>query len=90
MIVVATLAEATWWAYELGFPSAGFWREVFNSDYYDNFPNPQVAGNGGGVWANGGPLHRLPASASVVIPANGVIIFAKINRGIVLGSRYAL
>jgi 1,4-alpha-glucan branching enzyme len=51
-------------------------REVFNSDFYDNFPNPQVAGNGGSIWANGGPMHGFPASASIVIPANGVVVFA--------------
>jgi 1,4-alpha-glucan branching enzyme len=49
---------------------------VFNSDYYDNLPNPQVAGNGGGVTADGELMHGLPCSASVVIPANGVVVFA--------------
>jgi 1,4-alpha-glucan branching enzyme len=77
VIVVATLAEATWYGYELGFPSAGYWTEVFNSDVYDNWVNPQVAGNGGGVQAGGGPMHGFPASAAVVIPANGVVVFTK-------------
>jgi 1,4-alpha-glucan branching enzyme len=77
MIVVGTLAEGTWWNYQLGFPSGGFWREVFNSDVYDNWVNPWVAGNGAGVQANGGPMHGLAASASIVIPANGVVVFAK-------------
>jgi 1,4-alpha-glucan branching enzyme len=77
VIVVATLAESTWYNYELGFPAAGFWAEVFNSDVYDNWVNPWVAGNGGGVQANGGPLHGFAASASVVIPANGVVVFAR-------------
>ena len=40
VIVVATLAEQTWWSYDLGFPLPGFWREVFNSDVYDNWVNP--------------------------------------------------
>jgi 1,4-alpha-glucan branching enzyme len=77
VIVAATLAESTWWTYQLGFPSGGFWREVFNSDVYDNWVNPWVAGNGDGVQADGGPLHGFAASASVVIPANGVVVFAK-------------
>jgi 1,4-alpha-glucan branching enzyme len=77
VVVVATLAEATWFSYEIGFPFAGHWVEVFNSDVYDNFVNPVVAGNGGGVSASGGPLHGFPASASVVIPANGVVVFAR-------------
>ena len=77
VIVVATLAEATLFNYEIGFPFAGHWVEVFNSDVYDNFVNPSVAGNGGGVSASGGPLHGFPAFASVVIPANGVVVFAR-------------
>jgi 1,4-alpha-glucan branching enzyme len=77
VIVVATLAESTWWNYQLGFPSGGFWREVFNSDVYDNWVNPWVAGNGAGVQVNGRPLHGFAASAAVVIPANGVVVFAK-------------
>jgi 1,4-alpha-glucan branching enzyme len=50
---------------------------VFNSDVYDNWVNPWVAGNGDGVQADGGPLHGFATSASVVIPANGVVVFAK-------------
>lgn len=77
VIVVATLAESTWWGYSIGFPFAGHWTEIFNSDVYDNFVNPQVAGNGGGVDASGPPMHGLQASANVVIPANGLVIFAR-------------
>ena len=83
VVVVATLNESTWWGYELGFPSAGWWVEVFNSDAYDSCNangvsvNPQVAGNAGGVNADGPSLHGLAASASVVIPANGVVVFVK-------------
>ena len=77
VIVVATLAEVTWYNYGIGFPFAGPWREVFNSDVYDNWVNPIVAGNGGGINASGAPLHCLPASANIVIPANGFIVFAR-------------
>jgi 1,4-alpha-glucan branching enzyme len=83
VVVVATLNEATWWGYRLGFPSTGRWVEVFNSDAYDSCNangvsvNPQVAGNAGGVTAEPVPMHGLPASACVVIPANGVVVFAK-------------
>jgi 1,4-alpha-glucan branching enzyme len=77
VIVVASLAESTWYNYNLGFPAAGSWAEVFNSDVYDNWVNPWVAGNGAGVQADGGPLHGFIASASVVIPANGVVVFAR-------------
>jgi 1,4-alpha-glucan branching enzyme len=77
VIVVATLAENTWYNYLIGFPYAGSWREVFNSDVYDNWVNPIVAGNGGGIVASGPPLHGLAASANVVIPANGLVVFAR-------------
>jgi 1,4-alpha-glucan branching enzyme len=76
IIVVATLAETTWYNYTLGFPYPGRWVEVFNSDVYDNWVNPVVAGNGGGIVASGGPLHGFQASANVVIAANGMVVFA--------------
>ena len=74
VVVVATLSETTWGCYQLGFPSAGRWIEVFNSDAYDScnangvLVNPQVAGNDGGVDASGPPLHGLPASAGIDHP----------------------
>jgi 1,4-alpha-glucan branching enzyme len=77
VIVVGSLAESNWYNYNIGFPATGFWREIFNSDVYDNWVNPWVAGNGTGVYANGAPLHGFTTSASVVIPANGVVVFAK-------------
>jgi 1,4-alpha-glucan branching enzyme len=77
VIVVATLAEDTWYNYGIGFPFAGPWREVFNSDVYDNWVNPIVAGNAGGIWAAGPPLHGFQTSANIVIPANGFVVFAR-------------
>jgi 1,4-alpha-glucan branching enzyme len=77
VIVVATLAETTWYDYAIGFPFPGSWAEVFNSDVYDNWVNPEVAGNGGGIFVSGGPLHGFQASANIVIPANGMVVFAR-------------
>ncbi len=77
VVVVATLAESTWYNYGIGFPFPGPWREVFNSDVYDNWINPIVAGNGGGINATGPPLHGFQASANIVIPANGFVVFAE-------------
>jgi 1,4-alpha-glucan branching enzyme len=77
VVVVASLNESTFFGYQLGFPGGGRWLEVFNSDVYDSFPNPIVAGNGGAVNADGPAQHGLPASASIVIPANGVLVFAR-------------
>jgi 1,4-alpha-glucan branching enzyme len=77
VVVVASLKETTWYRYELGFPAAGDWEEVFNSDVYDNWVNPMVAGNAGGIEARAVGMHGLPASAAVVIPANSVLVFAR-------------
>ena len=77
VVVVGTLAETTWYGYAIGFPYAGRWVEVFNSDVYDNFVNPNVAGNAGGVDASGPGMQGFGASASVVIPANGFVVFAR-------------
>jgi 1,4-alpha-glucan branching enzyme len=77
IIVVASLADGTYWTYDLGFPISGFWTEIFNSDVYDNWVNPSVAGNGTGVWARNPGMHGFTASASIVIPANGVVVFAR-------------
>jgi 1,4-alpha-glucan branching enzyme len=77
LIVAATLAEDTWYNYAIGFPFAGPWQEVFNSDVYDNWVNPIVAGNGGGIFASGPALHGFQASATIVIPANGFVVFVR-------------
>ena len=77
VVVVASLNESTYAGYGLGFPGGGTWKEVFNSDVYDNWVNPLTSGNGGAVWAGGPPLHGLPASANIVIPANGLLVFAR-------------
>jgi hypothetical protein len=53
------------------------WKERFNSDAYDHFENPQVAGNGSSVVAKGRGLHGFSASAGILIPANGVVVFAR-------------
>jgi 1,4-alpha-glucan branching enzyme len=76
VVVVATMREQTWYNYGIGMPRRGRWREVFNSDVYDNWVNPMVAGNGTGIDAYGPGMHGMPASASVVIPANGFVVFA--------------
>lgn len=76
VVVVASLNEATLYDYLLGFPRSGRWLEVFNSDVYDNWVNPWGAGNGGAVQADGLPMHNLPHSVSIVIPANSVLVFS--------------
>src|SRR3954452_16873857 len=79
VVVVAGLAETTFHdrGYRLGFPAPGHWHEVFNSDLYDHFPNPWVAGNPGGLDADGPPVHGLPCSAGITVPAHSVTVFAR-------------
>jgi 1,4-alpha-glucan branching enzyme len=77
VVVAASLNESTYYNYQIGFPSPGPWKEVFNSDIYDNWVNPITAGNGGSIEAGGGPLHGLAASAFLVIPANGFVVFTR-------------
>ncbi len=77
VIVVATLSETTLYGYAVGFPGGGFWKEIFNSDVYDHWVNPQVAGNAGGISADGPPLHGFSTSAAITIPANGVVVFSR-------------
>ncbi len=75
VVVVVSLNESTFSHYDLGFPRAGYWRELFNSDFYDHWPNPRVAGNRGAVHAGTVPMHGLDAGATIVIPANSILIF---------------
>ena len=77
VMVVAAFGEHTRYGYNVGFPSSGRWLEVFNSDVYDNWVNPQTAGNGGAIDAAGGPMHGFACSAAITIPANGMVVFAR-------------
>jgi 1,4-alpha-glucan branching enzyme len=75
VVVVLSLSETTHYHYELGFPRPGRYAEALNSDAYDNWINPQLAGNSGAIHARGRPLHGLATSAHIVIPANGIVVF---------------
>jgi 1,4-alpha-glucan branching enzyme len=79
IVVVASLNEYTFYdrSYQLGFPVSGHWDEVFNSDIYENWVNPNSQGNYGGITADGPGLHGFSQSAGVTIPANGLLVFAK-------------
>jgi 1,4-alpha-glucan branching enzyme len=76
VVVVASFHESALLGYELGFPRPGRWREIFNSDVYDYFPNPSALGNEGAVVADGPPRHGFAQSATLTIPANGLLVFA--------------
>jgi 1,4-alpha-glucan branching enzyme len=82
VVVVASLNETTFYdrSYRIGFPGGGHWNEVFNSDIYDEWFNPNAQGNPGGVTADGEGWDGLPASAGITLPANSVLVFAR-DRG---------
>ena len=77
VIVMASLNEATLLGYQIPMPAPGVWLEVFNSDVYENWVNPDAFGNGGAVHADGPAVNDLPHSAYVTVPANSVIVFAR-------------
>src|SRR4051812_11309407 len=79
VVVVASLNENTFYdrSYRLGFPGGGHWNEVFNSDIYDQWFNPNAQGNPGGITADGSEWDGLPASASITLPANSILVFAR-------------
>ncbi len=75
--MVASFNDETWFDYRIGFPAMGAWQERFNSDAYGHWPNPWVAGNGGVVHAQADPMHGLPASVSVILPSNAILLFSR-------------
>jgi 1,4-alpha-glucan branching enzyme len=75
VVVVASFNDSPFFDYQLGFPRGGGWTELLNSDAYDNWVNPLVVGNGGGINATGGPMDDLPASAGITIPPRAILVF---------------
>ncbi len=59
--------------YRVGFPEAGMHREIFNSDA-EMFGGSNM-GNGGYVNVEAQPSHGRPASAEVIMPPLGVVVF---------------
>jgi len=77
VVVVASLNERTLDGYLVDLPWPGQWQEIFNSDYYDHFPNDQVVGNGGTVIADQAGRYGYPFAARVRLPANAALILAR-------------
>lgn len=77
VIIVVHLATFHRFGYRIGFPGEGEWREVFNSDVYESWVNPNVVGNGGHVVAEPQPLHEFGYAAALALPANSVLVFAR-------------
>jgi 1,4-alpha-glucan branching enzyme len=77
VVVVVHLSAFHRFDYRIGFPGGGAWQEIFNSDVYENWVNPAVVGNGGRVFATADPLHGFGHSASLALPANSLLVFAR-------------
>lgn len=77
IIVVIHLSPYNRFDYRIGFPHSGHWREVFNSDVYENWVNPEVIGNGTGVYADSQPWDGLDFSVTLTLPANSILVFAR-------------
>ena len=77
VLVIVHLSTFNRFDYRIGVPSGGAWREIFNSDVYESWVNPDVAGNGGGVLADGPAMHGFESSAAFLLPANSILIFAR-------------
>jgi 1,4-alpha-glucan branching enzyme len=77
VMVVVHVAPFNRFGYRIGFPDGGEWREVFNSDVYEDWVNANVVGNSGRVVADPQPLHDFGCSASLVLPANSLLVFAR-------------
>ena len=74
LVVVLSLNDYTFNGYEVGWPADGRWREVFNSDAYDDY---LPTGNGGGIDAWWAGRDGMPATARLTIPSNSLLIFAR-------------
>jgi 1,4-alpha-glucan branching enzyme len=77
VLIVVHLSPFNRFGYRIGFPGGGEWREVFNSDVFENFVNPDAVGNAGRVYAEPQPLDGFGHSAGLVLPANSLLVLAR-------------
>ncbi|MBV8121621.1 MAG: alpha amylase C-terminal domain-containing protein [Alphaproteobacteria bacterium] len=77
VVIVTSFDENPKIGYAIGLPQGGRWAELFNSDFYDRFPNPTVIGNGGAVTADGPGLDGFAHSARITIPPNGALMLTR-------------
>jgi 1,4-alpha-glucan branching enzyme len=73
LIIVASLNNDNLTNYRIGFPQAGTWYEILNSqaDVYDG----NGWGNGGLITTEGVEYHGHPNSAEITIPQMGLLVF---------------
>ena len=77
VVVVASLAETTFHGdYALGFPRAGRVARGVQQRLLRPLPELVDGGQRGSVVADGQPMHGMPYSARITLPANGLLVFA--------------
>jgi 1,4-alpha-glucan branching enzyme len=72
-VVVANFGNGDYYNYRLGFPQAGHWQELINSQssLYDG----NTVGNSGGIDTENVPYDGYGQSASITIPQMGLLVF---------------
>jgi 1,4-alpha-glucan branching enzyme len=73
LVIACNFTPTPHMKYRIGFPEAGLHIEIFNSDA-EIFGGSNL-GNGGSIYAIETPSHGRPASAEIVIPPLGVVVF---------------
>ncbi len=73
IVVVLNLTPVFRPRYRIGFPQAGYWREVFNSDA--GVYGGSNHGNLGGIHTEDFPRHNQPWSADLTLPPLSVMAF---------------
>ncbi len=75
ILVVCNLTPVTRYAYRVGVPAEGYWKEVLNSDAFKYGGGNQ--GNCGGVNADWITMHNQPYSLNLTLPALSVIFLKR-------------
>jgi 1,4-alpha-glucan branching enzyme len=73
--VLCNFTPVTHFAYQVGVPESGLWKDLLNSDATEYGGSGQ--GNMGGVKAGPGPLHGRPYSLTLVIPPLAVVFLKR-------------
>jgi 1,4-alpha-glucan branching enzyme len=75
VVCVCNFTPTPQFGYRIGVPTAGYYRELLNSDAAAY--GGSNMGNGGGVWAEPSPCHGFPYSISLTLPPLGVLFLKR-------------
>jgi 1,4-alpha-glucan branching enzyme len=75
LLVVINFTPVPRHGYRVGVPSAGYWRELLNSDALEYGGSGQ--GNFGGVASASDPMHGHAQSLAITLPPLGMVIFKR-------------